>query len=609
MSGPGPCVVFALAKDAREAGLLSGADGRWVFLGKDVEERRRIEALFGSSRRYALAGKLHEVAARLRRPFLDFVSEVGALQRDAITWWSTAFAWKSGTVSDLFLLVCYLWVVRELIEKTRREGPSLLVIIEDPWLFRQIEEAFRGDDGVQFSGRAPLWPSKIRSVLLGVGKRTWWLTRVAGNHVWQRWMWGMRRVDVPERPAAALYSFPLERCLGGEGGWHDPFLPGMDSLLESLGYEVRWFSPPIASGLEREVAKRRRCFHPLILYAGATGVGRALRAFWWPTWPERLEVSGVPVRYLVQREWWEEIGRSGLCVYRLTYECLRNMLGAGTWKWIVFPFENQPWEKLLSLCAREAGVRTVGVQHAIFSVYSMPYFLGAGEADRMPLPDRICASGPYSLNLLAEGGIPQERLRMPGSVRFGHLGGNGSGEAAPAIVPAPLSEILVALPIDVHLARHLLAAVRAGFPSGGKEEGLRFHIKAHPMTPLDDEDIGFPAVRAPADFKKALELCGLVIYVGSTVGAEAAAMGRRVLRYRPELLLNVDPSEVYGDAIPTCSESDLRVAVLVQARNTAPVPHGAEENVRSCARQVFMPLDREALADVFRDPAPVGHTA
>lgn len=599
MSGPGPCVVFALAKDAREAGLLPGADGRWVFLGKDVEERRRIETLFGPSRRYVLAGRLHEVAARLRRPFLDFVSEVGALQRDAIAWWSSAFAWKMWGYSDMFLLVCYLRLAEALVRDASSEGGApLLIVIEDPWLFRQIGDRYGQRGDARLHGTASLWTVKLRAIALCVMKRGWWLVKTMRNYRRQRLAWGPGPMAEPQQAGAAIYSFPLRRCLTPGDGWHDPFLLNTDAMLQSQGCEVRRFSPPESGGFEGEIAGRRRYFIPLILYATVGALLRSLSAFWRPRWPHSPEIDGQAVRFLMTREWWIELERSSLCVNRMFYECASRMFRRARWKVVVFPYENQPWEKMLCACARQCGVRTVGIQHAIFSVYSMAYFLGSGESTRMPLPDVICASGPYLARLLAEGGTPADRLRMTGSVRYGHLGGAARPQAQ-RLKPAPGAEILVALPIDPHMTRHLLAAIREAFPSGGVEGGLRFHIKPHPLCPVSEEDIGFPAVRAPDDFQRALESCGLVIFVGSTVGAEAMALGRRVLRYRPELLLNVDPSEVYGEQIPTCGDADFRAVVLAQVAGAEPAGPAAEADSQACTRQIFVPLDREMLAGIL----------
>jgi len=591
----GSRVVIAPVSRLRRLVFLLEPDARWVYLGKNIEKRIRVETLLGSVRKFPLGGRLHGATGSLRQPFLDFVGEVGARQRDSITWWSTAFSWKS---SDLFLLVCYLGLTQDLIREAGEGKRQLIILVEDAWLFNQMKGIWKGDDKVRIEGGVSLWPQKARGLTSCLIKRAWWLVRVMRHYVSQRWEWGARSIDSPRRPAAAIYSYPLTRCLRNDGGWQDPFLPKVDHLLATLGYEVRRFSPPEARGLEQKIAERHQYFYPLILYASASGVVRSLFAFWWAQWPEELKIGGHPVGYLVDREWWMEMGRSSLCVYRMFYECLRSMLRTGEWRLIVYPYENQPWEKMLCLCARGRKIRTVGIQHAIFSSYSMAYFLGASEAGTMPLPDIICASGPYPERLLVEGGTPRNRLRLAGSVRYGHLTGNGTERPSLEHKPAPMTEILVALPIDIHMVRHLLAAIRDAFPSGGVEEGLRFHIKTHPMCPLRDKDIGFPVVRAPDDFRQAVEMCGLVIFAGSTTGPEAIAMGRKVLRYRPEMLLNVDPSEAYSDSIPTCSEENMRDSVLTLIHDSTRQESG--EIAEATSRKLFAPLEPKVLLEIFQ---------
>ena len=73
-------------------------------------------------------------------------------------------------------------------------------------------------------------------------------------------------------------------------------------------------------------------------------------------------------------------------------------------------------------------------------------------------------------------------------------------------------------------------------------------------------------------------------------------MGRRVLRYRPELLLNVDPSEACGERIETCSETDLRDVVLAQVMDPNNLEPGEDD---AWARQIFAPINRDLLAEIF----------
>jgi hypothetical protein len=147
------------------------------------------------------------------------------------------------------------------------------------------------------------------------------------------------------------------------------------------------------------------------------------------------------------------------------------------------------------------------------------------------------------------------------------------------------------------MTRHLLSAIRHAFPDGGQKDGLRFHIKTHPSCPIRPSDVGFAAVEAHTDIYKAFLNCGLVIFVGSTVGPEAVALGLKVLRYRPELLLDVDPAEVFGDDIPTGNDGNMREEVLQLARNNQ--DRTANEPARSAVDQIFAPLNQELLAEIF----------
>jgi hypothetical protein len=235
----------------------------------------------------------------------------------------------------------------------------------------------------------------------------------------------------------------------------------------------------------------------------------------------------------------------------------------------------------------------------------MSYFLGEGEARHMPLPDVVCVAGPYPFRLLKEGGNPVEKLRLTGSLRYSHLlsdDGDRSTRAFPG--PAPLTEILVAVPVDVWAARHLLAAIQAAFPTGGREEGLRFHIRIHPSNAdITLEDVPFPAQESQPDLYKALGRCGLVIYTGSSIGVEAAALGRTVLHYHPELLLDMDPGELYEDRIPMCTDGSLRQAVLkLVQEGSRPEPLDP--------RELFTPVNWEALEAIFRpENAPASSVA
>lgn len=565
-----------------------GDEGSWVYLGKDTRKRDRVARTLLSERRISLESRLHEIAKNLRRPFLNFVGDLASHQRDIVRWCTTTLAWKSWAASDFFLLLCYLRLAIDLIQEAALHGNSLTLVIEDRWLFEQLRETLDRRLPVQFGRRLPLGLQKGRLFGWCLLKRGLWLYRIARNYLRHRRAWGRMALAIPKQPAVAIYTFPLSRCVGTEGEWNDPFLPGIDSIVAGQGYETRRFTPPESWGLEKELGRRTDRFLPLVLFLTRGAVAKALVAYWRPTLPADLSIVGLPVRRLVEREWWKEIGTTGPCVTRIYYETLRQMLQKGSWQSVVFPFENQPWEKLTSLCAQEVGVRTIGIQHALFSTNSLSYF--ESDHHKMPLPDTILTSGPYVSQLLAEGGIPEGKLTVSGSLRYRHV---GNGKRLP---PAPLTEILIALPIDRPMIQHLLAALRSAFPQG--ERGIRFHIRPHPAAPVPIQDCGFPAQLSTERFDEALRMCGLVLFAGSTVGPEAVALGRKAVRFCPELLLNVDPSEAFGDLIPTCTETTIRDTLLEVIEKGTPVE--SPEALHQVSQKIFAPFDATVLKEELK---------
>ncbi len=573
-------------------------DWQWLYLGKDRNLRNQLAQQMGEARRLPLQGRFHTAAAALRQPYLDFVAEVGSRQHNPRIWWSTRFSWKIWTASDFFLLTCYLKVAEQVAQEALEQGSALLIVVEDPWLLRQMHLNFQHLlPDLKVDKARGLTRFRLRSLLMGLLRRIKWAAKTPWDFLRQRKTWPEGSPRTPQGEAAAVFSFPQPESFGPENAWIDPYLPGIDEELEQQKLKVIRFTPPEASGFERELAARAEYLQPLILWSTWAGYFRSIFAFWRPQWSAPAKLQGLCVHQLCRREWWLELGHAGLCVYSMFYACLSRMLSSGSYRLIVTFYENQPWEKMAALAAKETpGVRLLAIQNAIFSRYHLAFFLGKGEAERMPLPDAICTSGPQARDLLIEGGHRSEHLGLCGSIRYPHLA-HGAGKQQAALPPAPASEILVTLPIDRTLAQDLLAALGCAFPDGGQAEGIRFHIRPHPICPFKQEEIGFPAQTLSSgfgNFRDALKRCGLVLFAGSTAGFEAMALGRRAIRYRAELMLDVDES--YGESCPVATEQTLRSTVLKQAEQAQ---NSEGSHLQPVLAKLFTPPSSEGLRQTF----------
>jgi len=566
-------VLFCPPSRAR----LEAPASDWLVLGKEASLPARLEERLGRPPR-ALGGLLNEEARRLKGPFLELTARLGK-GADAASWWAGTLPGKAWDASDLFLLCCYLGVSWRLAAG----GGSLTVVVEDPWLLCQLEEALAGSPSARVDAPRTLVPMRLQPLLLGLARRLKWASRTAWGRLRQEACW-RGRPGGPRMEGVLIYSHLTARSLQGEEGWEDPFLPGLDKELSEDGVPSARLVYSDSTGFEPQLARRKAAVLPAILWASWGGFFDALAALP-PSLPPRADLSGLPVGRLLEREWWHDFSRAGRCAYRLFLDCVRALLAEGRFRAVVMPWEAQPQERMLVLAAKAAGVRSVGYQHTTVPEFQLPFFSTEREYLESPLPDVLLTSGEQPARVLREAGFPAGRLKVGGTRRYAHLLKDGAPPALP-----PNGNVLVVLPIDPFHARHLTAALERAYPRG--LPGGEFLLRPHPSGPEDVRRTRLRARLAEGPMSEALAACGVVVFTGSTAGLDALAAGRPVLRYRPERLLDVEPTDMFPDGeIPTASDADLRERL--EGLRKAP-PEGAPEALRSRLRQVFSRLDRAA---------------
>lgn len=538
-------------------GPRPGDAARWTYLGWDPEGREREARARGSAPR-PLGPALRETAARLRGPFLDLIAALGRGQQDEAAWWAGTLPWKSWSASDLFLLCCY----RSLAEGFARAGEPLVVVVEDPWLRAQLG-----------ARKAPLGP-RARALALGAARRARWALRMAASRL-RSAASPAGRLPPPGAPAVLVHSYLIDRCLGPRG-WEDPYFPGLEAELAAAGAAVVRSTDPDVTGFERRLAVDGVV--PLMRRASAAGFLRALFSLP-PGAPAGARLDGLDIELLLGREWWHDVSRAGRCAHLLLHDAAVRLLSERPWKALMLAWEGQPPERLLSLAARGRGVRVVGSQHTTVSPFQLPFLLGAGEAEWAPFPDALLTTGSRPRRILAEGGVPEARLRGGGSRRFRAPG--------PVEAAAPGSELLVVLPVDRLRTRHLLGALARAYPRG--VHGTEVAVKPHPGDPGVAVVLPFPARIASEPLPEALARARAVLFTSTAAGLEALAAGRAALRYRPDPLLDVDPCDVLDDAaLATTGDEGFKEAldgILRDPRRPAPAA------ITAAYAELFEPLD------------------
>ncbi len=184
------------------------------------------------------------------------------------------------------------------------------------------------------------------------------------------------------------------------------------------------------------------------------------------------------------------------------------------------------------------------------SVYVLDFWLNywqrfstIGEKDFAYLPTRICVMDDTAKGEMLAEGFPAERVAVTGNPHFDHFADAilREGEEAERIlfISQPLSSVakmpgFSSVAYDEYATIKTIVQILETMP-----ERYYLSLRLHPKEPADKykEYLG-PRVRRASErtLEQAISKAGLVIGISSPVLMQAAAAGKRVLSYEPELL-------------------------------------------------------------------------
>ena len=600
-------VIVALPSTVRALALKFDAKMEWCYIGKNVLVTAKIAAAVGKEKRFYLGDRLHNVAEELRQPFLDFVACLGKHQKNKVNWWASRFASRSPFQTDFFLLLCYKTLVENIVKECKEEKRAICIFVEDPWLFLDLKNTNKNRSSIEFFGRPWLVTKKARLLIQGIIYRV-----LIGGYLFLEWLLtiyyhGARRPEAARqcKRSVAILSYVEKRAFVN-GRYLDPYTCGLADLLEANGIGVLrpvYIKFPLQ--LSKEIGRLGGVFWPLILDLPARDMFLALVQWWSPHIPEgrksAMSVNGYFVQTLLDREWWDELSKHSFNYNLMFYRAISHFLRKGWCQSLVYIYENQPWEKLLCIAAGEVNnVKIIGYQHSTMPRFLLSQFLGKGEVDIMPLPDKILTTGKHLLERYREGGIPTDKLSIGGVWRYEYLWARKNKSRNKDDKDTNFNglkrTILIALPVDLTLAKALLLFISNGLPKGYREKGIELLVKPHPDTSLSVMDVEDSLLK---DFnivndtvESLLKNVDVVIYTGSGVGLEALMYGNiKVIRYVPENMIDMDRIDwVPQDLVLTLRDGDILKLSFLEGEP----PKSCGEELNKLCQRYFSKVKEQA---------------
>lgn len=555
-------IKVIIDKDINKITDTANNNTRWIYLGSNISVRRKINELLGEKNRYYIDGEIQDVARREQKPFLNLIAKLGTLQRNQVFWWASSLSYKQPFSSSLFTFICYSKFLKKIFRDKIENNKFLLIVIDDIWLYKDIQKQFSNCSGISFESKLINFRLVIDIVKLfirGLLARILFFIKIISAKV---------IIDRNKNVESTIcfYSW-IENRSFQNGQFNDPYLGNLGKILnlESVTYIV-----PILlnKDLKKECKKLQTPrFIFLDSFVRYWDVLLAITAIFLPKFDEQLMVN----RTLIWREVLHVFSNAFFNTNVLNYYVFSNYFKSNKkLKVVIYPYENQPYEKMICLAKRQYNYdfKVIGYQHASVPKLLNNYFLGCGEEDIIPFPNYIFTCGTYTLELLRKhGNYPAgTALINGGALRYTHLNTEESLSEH-----TPLKMVLVSLTYIPELTESMLELLFRDFENCSEVSNLLFYIKFHPDFGYNQLSEAIPKVW-PSHFrivdrpiKELLTQVDLVIYSSSTVGLEAVISGKKILKYQSETLLDLDPLDGYeGMCIDKCFDRNFKEKILIK---------------------------------------------
>ncbi|RAU23574.1 hypothetical protein CU669_00250 [Paramagnetospirillum kuznetsovii] len=348
--------------------------------------------------------------------------------------------------SDFGLMLAWDHMARALAAQPER----ILMVCDDPWLFRQIAAR----PGIQAGEPPPLRLVELKLALRGFAARARLALRLVLAAL------ATRRLKAAIPPGAnvlLVYGHPASRA--------DGFDAYFGPMMRDLPHVKRLLHCDCPPGHAARLAEDGRT-------ASLHGWGSPLFALSMPfqAWRTRRDDVSGEFGWLVRRAAARENGGGGPAMNSWQMHCQRRFLAEAKPVAVCWPWENHAWERDFCRAAHASQTRSLGYQHTVIGPHQINYSPRANVDGLESLPDLIIADGPAYRDELIAWDVPPERLIVGGAWRLPPVAGGHFDPSAPVFVP--LSAIPAIARLQVEAGRRLARS------------GRRTLIKQHPMYPL-----------------------------------------------------------------------------------------------------------------------------
>lgn len=494
-------LVHSSCNPQKVARIFSGV--KWTFFDLNYASRQKWLDALGRTGYIDSKEDLVAVSYAMRDEFIQWSADLGKPFWDKWYWWVTRLATRNNLISKFYRYVCYLQVLKNLLEKT----PQAIIVVSDSF---ELLESIRVNWKEAVSIRIPLFFTQFFSRI--------WAYVWAGGHFVLSWGKFFKNSILEIAAARLTYSVPKkdhvfsqdhivihtcvdDACFGESGKFKDRYFPGLADHLRREGKKVStliWLYNVKKTGLLATFRWFRDSRDSFLIPQDYFNIFDYVYSFFIVIKSASFDLSGkgrffrgLDLFTLIKHEQFLQARETGVAYFVNQIKMFGNWKKAGfylTYYVDTWELRNCEVPAIIGIRKDYPGCRVIGFQHAalIPRLLFFNYKTTPEEFKASKRPDIGLANSNMNRDFLLREGFDSSFVKVGPALRYfwlkKYLGpGNGAGTR---------KGILVCLSLVPDIALEMLEYVYLAFCESPE---IEIKIKAHPM-------FGFQKIRKRLSF-------------------------------------------------------------------------------------------------------------
>lgn len=524
---------------------------RYIFIGRNaLTEYQLKKSLSPKIERINFAKLFSSIQYKYLDDYYDFIDntekDIGGRE-----WWSSWLSWKNPWISFFYLRFCQVKVLENIIEQEKEvENSTILVIVEESVILESIRKTFTTQQGIDidFYYKKDRWQPK--TWVKGFIRRLFALPKYLLDNVKFNRTISKHRIFKFKKDTSNSFIFLptfVEARSFRSGKYKDPFLGKLLTNFQFEDEEV--IIVPIilnANKTQLELFNTwliERNFEVVQLSQLTSifniGITALKNCFKFPTRTTSANLLNIEVSTLINQERLDE-----WATYSMQYHFLnilaKKIKNLPSKKLLIYPYENQAWERVLLSGVEHNKIVTFGLQNAPCPLLSTRFYFSKKQVQHLPLPKHMLVNGDISHLNLSKYYQHYSKVVKSSTSRPITL------ESQKSIDDNRVLSIMVGCSLGLQESIELVIFITEALRDSSKSI---INIVKHPIVNYDYQqllkDIAAPnhIKMSTIGFNEELKRADLMFFDSSTVGLQAMLHGIQPVFIGHETVLHVNPNE------------------------------------------------------------------